>query len=86
MKVIGGPWEGREVDLGAIHNGMLLFDMPQRRVWVYDRVDTPDGGQLDVREQDGREVDDEKRFAGGEDHTWVVRVVDNGEVDEEVGL
>jgi hypothetical protein len=87
MRVNGGPWEEDEdVELGSNHVGLVLVDRPNNRVWVYDRVDTPDGTQLDVREDEGRALDDEKRFAAGEDPTWMVRVVDDAEVTEEVGL
>jgi len=86
MKVNGGPWDGQDEDLGQHHVGLVLVDRPEDRVWIYDRVDTPDGDQLDVREADGRLLDDEKRMVAGFDTTWQVRVVDTVEVEEEVGL
>lgn len=86
MQVNGGPWGGEHVDLGDHQRGMVLVDRPQDRVWVYDRVYTPNGDQLDVRENEGRLSDDDKRFAAGGDPRWLVRVVDNAEVEEEVGL
>jgi hypothetical protein len=87
MKVNGGPWSDQDdIELGDNHIGLVLVDRPNNRVWIYDRVDTPDGVQLDVRESDGRPMDDEKRFVAGEDSKWMVRVVDDAEIIEEVGL
>jgi hypothetical protein len=87
MKANGGPWDGQDVeDVWDNQDGLLLVDRPQDRVWVYDRVATPDGDQLDVREDEGRLLDDDKRFVAGDDPKWAVRVVDNAEVEEEVGL
>lgn len=85
MKVNGGPWDGRDVDLREGQVGLVLVHRPDNRVWIYDAVDTPDGQQLDVRELAGRVMDDDKRFAAGEDVQWQVRVLDVDEVTEEVG-
>lgn len=86
MKVNGGVWDGHTVELGDQHVGLVVMDRPRQLVWVYDKVDTPDGGQLDVRENDGRPMDHDKRFEAGGDPRWMVRVVDDAEVEEEVGL
>jgi hypothetical protein len=86
MKINGGPWDGRDVtDVWEHQDGLLLVDRPNDRVWIYD-VATPDGDQLDVRENEGRLLDDNKRLSTCEDPKWAVRVVDNAEVEEEVGL
>lgn len=86
MKLNGGPWDGREVELGDHQVGMVLVDRPNARVWLYDSVPTPDGHQLDAREDEGRELDDDKRFDAGYDPQWTVRVLDEAPVEEEVGL
>lgn len=80
---VGGPFDGQILE-SRFPSGVLAVSAPEGLAWVYDRVDTPDGHQYEVR-GDPAGLDQAKLRKAAEGNTYDVRAVDDAEVTEEVG-
>lgn len=84
---IGGPMGGQRGE-SRYAAGFVLIDRPGRRVWLYDRRSgsvegqPPSADDFRVREAEGRELDDDARWAAGESGEWDVRALDGSVPDD----
>ena len=90
-KAIGGPLDGQDLE-SRFPNGVVLVHSPDAVAWIYDYVDTPDGGQFECRDRDkarggAQRLDQAKVRKAAEGSKYDVRAYDDGEIPEglEVG-
>lgn len=76
---IGGPFDGQELE-SRFPKGVVVTNVPDARVWIYDYVDTPEGGQFECRDRDSylkgaQKLDQTKLAIAGEGNAYDVRAM-----------
>lgn len=82
---IGGPMNG-QVTESRFPRGFVLINVPNERVWVYDRKENHDRHEVVFIARAQVTLDNDKAWSAAQGADFDVRAYDDGTKSEEVGL